>query len=94
MTPTEGLFALASSEMGSKARKNYYGTVVRIMGVAPQMWMVYLSCNHVVTRLVAEKSKIPSTIWCNSCVSRDREILQLRDRLATLEADRLKTYGG
>jgi hypothetical protein len=71
--------------MGSKARKNYYSAVVRIAGVAPQMWMVTLACNHVVTRLVAGKSMIPSTIWCNACVSRDREIVRLRERLAELE---------
>jgi hypothetical protein len=72
--------------MGSKARKNYYGAVTRIMGVAPQMWMVYLSCNHVLTRVGIPKSQIPSTIWCNACVSRDREIVRLRERLEELES--------
>jgi hypothetical protein len=80
--------------MGSKARKNYYGEVVRIMGVAPQMWMVYLTCNHVLTRVGIEKSQIPAKIYCNSCVNRDREILQLQDRLDTLKADRMKRYDG
>ena len=73
--------------MGTKARKNYYSAVVRIAGVTPTMWMVTLKCNHVVTRLETDKSKIPSTIWCNACVSRDREIAQLRSRLAELEAE-------
>ena len=71
--------------MGSKTRKNYYSPVLRIAGIAPQMWMITLGCNHVVTRVGIEKSQIPSTIYCNSCVSRDREIVQLRERLAELE---------
>jgi hypothetical protein len=76
--------------MGGKPRvSGYRKDVLAADKTTSWLWLLTLSCNHVVSRIApGDGSKWPPNhVICNACAQRDRDIVYHRTELERLERD-------